>query len=242
MHGTNRVSIAFGLLVLVGGAVTWFIAEPNPRAITTVREGETRTDDTVTDMGLPQPAGGVSDARLKRLEAELQALRHQLQSQTQTLALQQGEIAHLSAVLDHEATSREPGDSEGQPPVESDEVQEEERVARIESELSKEPVDQAWSETAVEEISTTVTQAMEALVPEDQRGLLAFDADCRSTLCRVELSYHDADTLQSLARDVPHRLGWQTTGTARIVSLPDGSSSMVVYLSRDGHTLPKPEI
>lgn len=241
MHGTNRVLIAFGLLVLVGAAVTRFIAEPNSRAIATVQEGETPTARAVTEV-VTQPADWVSDTRLKALEAELQALRRQLQSQTQTLALQQGEIARLSAVLDHEATSPELGDSEVQPPVESEEVQEEERVARIESELSKEPVDQAWSETAVEDISTTVTQAMEALVPEDQRGLLAFDADCRSTICRVELSYHDADTLQSLAREVPHRLGWQTTGTARIVSLPDGSSSAVVYLSRDGHTLPKPEI
>jgi hypothetical protein len=116
----------------------------------------------------------------------------------------------------------------------------EEEVAQVEAQTQAqvellagavlaEPSDPEWAQT--------VQQALEqALQREDMRDLYLVSADCRTTLCRLELSLHGTTAPEEGFRRLTHFAPWPGQGFFRF---DPESGEAVVYLAREGHALPQ---
>jgi hypothetical protein len=106
------------------------------------------------------------------------------------------------------------------------------RLQAIETTLSSEETDKTWAASASDTIQRAVQEA-----DNGANELLALD--CRSTLCRVEVSHQTpmarADFMQRFALKVGTVL---PTMTIEPVSMENGHSVSRIYLARTGHELP----
>ena len=249
-----RWSLLGGVLILIGG-VAWLLAVPSstPQSIgtTTLLPASTQqveaywpasTNDVAAIESPPTLSLPDDTQRLRQLEATVRALSRQLRTQQRMLARQQEALAQLAGSHGvahppsapdtevHEATS-----------AQSEEMYGEQRAALLEATLAGQNISAEWSRTALEQIAATVDQVRETLSPQTRDGLELVGADCRSTLCRLEFFHENQEAMENVIREVPHQLGWQTNGHMRLLHHPDGSSNAVLYLSRDGYSLPKSE-
>lgn len=71
------------------------------------------------------------------------------------------------------------------------------RVAQLEAELTNQPFDAAGNQKAVQQISVAVEQTLGDLGAEAESCTTLLEAECRLTLCRIELSDDNEQTLES---------------------------------------------
>lgn len=104
----------------------------------------------------------------------------------------------------------------------------------LNSTLAQEPVDEAWSSSVTWHLEQTL------MSPELAAGSLA-SADCRSTMCRVEILHDSSVSPQELSmfeNELLTRLGPELGGgTVRRVQGPDGLRT-IAFIARKGHDLP----
>jgi hypothetical protein len=164
--------------------------------------------------------------------AEVAALRGELRS---LLAQIETDGAPRSAAVDVEAEPDAGAESVARPdPRAIAEAELEwggDYAAQLDEQLDAEPVDHAWAS----EGEALAKASFAALGAESVVGT----AQCRSTLCRVEIS-HDAesghDSAVTAIRD-------DRTWTGPFIAIPmnDGSGpKTVVYLGREGESMPSP--
>lgn len=96
--------------------------------------------------------------------------------------------------------------------------------------ISSESVDSAWSH----DTNRAVAAAVEGL----SSGLQLVATDCRTTICRVELTHADLDTQLDDLDDLTTTPPLNTSGFVRVGA--DGPEVSVIYFTRDGHDLPPP--
>jgi hypothetical protein len=105
----------------------------------------------------------------------------------------------------------------------------------VEAAFRGQAVDQSWS-------TNTTSAIHEVLNSAEVGGLQAESIDCRSSSCRVEL--HDDGTGQ-LAKSLPNLAqqlaGAMPTITANTVAQGDGTSNVVLYMSRERGDEPPPK-
>jgi hypothetical protein len=110
---------------------------------------------------------------------------------------------------------------------------------RLEQALKTEKEDPEWSQRA----ETSWTQVFQQeVVKEELKGIRLRDIECRTTLCRVELAPTDpAQGATAFEKDVGLLLlfsPWRGSGFGRIEN-PDGQApAAMIYVAREGHTLP----
>ena len=77
------------------------------------------------------------------------------------------------------------------------------------------------------------------LIREAFAGARLLTADCRVTLCRVEIVFSDQDGMRRFLDEFPSAVGWNSQGSINMLP-PDssGNSRLVYVLSKDGETLP----
>jgi hypothetical protein len=115
----------------------------------------------------------------------------------------------------------------------------EEQETRLEQAFETEKEDQEWSQRA----ETSWTQVFQQeLVKEEIKGIRLRNIECRTTLCRVELRPTDpAQGAPAFEQDVGELLlfaPWQGSGFGKIEN-PDGQAPVaMIYMAREGHTLP----
>ncbi len=101
------------------------------------------------------------------------------------------------------------------------------QIERIDAGFRGQTVDQSWS-------ANTASAVREALNSAEVGGLQAENIDCRSSSCRVEL--HD-DGTGRLSKSLPivalQLAGSMPTVTAETIPQADGTSNVVLYMSRD---------
>jgi hypothetical protein len=147
------------------------------------------------------------------LKAEVLALRHQLPAQSSPVPTR--------------------ADGPTAPDVRSDpSVQEEEaatrqaQLAKVDAAFRRQTIDQSWS--------ATTTSAIHEVLNTEGGGLQAENIDCRSSSCRVEL--HD-DGTGRLTKSLPilaqQLAGSMPTVTANTIPRGDGTSNVVLYMSRE---------
>lgn len=196
------------------------------------------------------PASGLSstsdDSRLERLESGFQRLRQQLQQvQVEQARVQTQQRALAQRYADLE---RSLGGSDGQAPYGDVSAHEEDasntgpmpsddellavRRQHLDQELAMQPADEEWSLAAAEQIATAVG---EAVLEESQ----LLQADCRTTLCRAEVVHESKADLDLFMERFHSALSWQTNSHNHTTSYQDGRLGTVVYLAREGYSLPK---
>jgi len=180
------------------------------------------------------------DAQLEsRLESRFELMRQQLQAQQHRLTQQRAEITQLRRELQagSASTLNTASDVVGESSEESV-APEQKRMQQLETEFVSEPVDNAGATTAVEEISAAVQQVFDTLGREAYDDSALEEAACVKTFCRLEFQHRNPAAMQEFIRQFPRHLGWQTDGHVDVIHNQDGSVSTVVYLSRDGYSLP----
>jgi hypothetical protein len=65
---------------------------------------------------------------------------------------------------------------------------------------------------------------------------------CQTTLCRIEVDHRDAMALDQLIGGLPSQIGWSAHSYSQVTPHDDGSATLVLYLSREGYRLSKPDV
>jgi hypothetical protein len=105
------------------------------------------------------------------------------------------------------------------------------RVAVIESELASQATDPLWSPEAVEHVRKVFSN-------ESFDGDTLLDVVCATTFCRLEVTHADEDSRGQFMDQIFPTLRWQTEGYSHTIDNHDGSYNSVLYLSREGYSLP----
>ena len=104
------------------------------------------------------------------------------------------------------------------------------QVDLIEDMMRAEAPDPTWTDAA--ELSL---QGM--FHREEPTGFYLVHAECRTTVCRLELSLDGSVSPAESFRNLVHLMPWQGQGFVRI---EDGeSAAVVVYLAREGYAFPR---
>jgi hypothetical protein len=110
---------------------------------------------------------------------------------------------------------------------------------RVKQAFETEKEDREWSQRAV----TLWTQLFQKEGPEEKlEGIRLRNIECRTTLCRVEITStdpaQDAAVFEQNVDRVMYFLPWQGSGFGKIET-PDGQAPLaVIYMAREGHTVP----
>jgi hypothetical protein len=117
------------------------------------------------------------------------------------------------------------------------EIEEQERMVKQALETEKE--DPEWSQRA----ETSWTQLFQQEnIKEELKGIQLRNIECRTTLCLVELTPADPGQGAAVFEENVGKLllfaPWRGSGFVKIEN-PDGQAAVaVIYMSREGHTLP----
>jgi hypothetical protein len=202
------------------GAVTFLTyvqlhpAENTPKHGNTVSVDQLSASRTI-DGG---HATSVADFALKEevdsLKAEVRSLRHQPPAQSSAVASRADGPTAANVAADQGAREEAVRARQAQMEV-------------VEAAFRGQAVDQSWS-------TNTTSAIHEVLNSAEAGGLQAESIDCRSSSCRVEL--HDDGTGQ-LAKSLPivalQLAGTMPTVTANTIPQGDGTSNVVLYMSRE---------
>lgn len=110
---------------------------------------------------------------------------------------------------------------------------------RVKQAFETEKEDPEWSQRA----ETSWTQVFQQeVVKEDLKGIQLHNIECRTTLCRVELTPADpAQGAAAFEEDVGKLLlfaPWQGSGFGKIDNRDGQAPVAMIYMAREGHTLP----
>jgi FtsZ-binding cell division protein ZapB len=170
------------------------------------------------------------------IQNELTSLRSKL------VRLNQDQImnsAHIDPIAEtgHEGSENNAEDKETavlelapEEEVELADYQMQAQVDLFEETIFTEGTDPEWSKDA--ELALDM-----AYQSEEMRGVEAVDAECRTTVCRVQLFLDGSTPSEETFRNLVDLTPWEGQGFVRIDE--GDSSQVVVYLARDGHSLPQ---
>ncbi|MCG8424221.1 MAG: hypothetical protein MJE77_40530 [Proteobacteria bacterium] len=103
------------------------------------------------------------------------------------------------------------------------------QLSLLEDTIAAETLDQTWAASAVESLHQTFAR-------DELTGVHLDRAECRNTFCRLEISFDTADHRDVGLHSAMHELPWQAEG---FFHLAGDSLEALVYLAREGHSLPR---
>lgn len=187
---------------------------------------------------------------------ELEALRRTLAQYGRDLAALQQEVAHYrqgvqqppapvkSGSTRRHAPARAPDEHRPRAadPVVTSGVQEEDPpdaegyTAFYADQLDTEPVDDAWQA----QVQPAIAERLETLLAEQiLDGVTLTGTECHTTLCRLTLSFADAEARQRWGGHVALAVPW--TGQTYFHQDETDPHSMILYVAREGTALPLPD-
>jgi hypothetical protein len=202
---------------------------PKPEPVPLSTEAPTARPDHTEEM-----------TRLQKIEAQLAQLRGELQAQRDAVRQQQQAVNRLTRALDAEGNSPNADAQElGSEPVESEQEWEQQFFAGFEAEFAGQTVDPEWRKEALAQITAVIDRVIDTQASGVTTNSALLDMDCRTNLCRIELAHGDQMAMDRFAEKFSQLLGWQTSSYYNVSRDPDGSLTTVIYLARNGHTLPE---
>jgi hypothetical protein len=217
---------AFVIVGLLGGLLVYGVAR--------------HLDGSAVDA--PAVSGGPEAAELRRLreqvrELEVSAARSERLAREAQVTARAAQavvaprVEALPALEPASGDARPPGE-EGQRPA-PEEPTPDEVVARLDARFFGEGVDPAWSRDA-----TPRAERLGGLLP---RGARVVSLECRSSMCRLEMSHPDLESFQGFLRDglLGEANTWDGAFMATLKSAPGrpGGVEAVAYLARSGVSL-----
>jgi hypothetical protein len=244
---TTEILLAAGLgvgLALAGvGAALFWTHERSDASRASVETGPDGLDDIdALKAEVQHRRGGRSDSerRSAKLTSELAWLRSELAR----LEEKQARIARdvdRRAGAGFEQSEASGGDDAGavaeltpEEEAERAETQITAQVESIEDTILREKRDPEWSSEA--ELALT-----EAYRSDEMPGVGLVDAECGSTVCRVELSFDGSASPEQSIRDMVHLAPWAGPGFFVVDGIDEGDEppAGVFYLAREGYSLPQ---
>lgn len=130
--------------------------------------------------------------------------------------------------------SKEPNDENNEPNPDEIMEQFQAEMQFMDSEFILEQPDEQWSTTAEMEIS-------EKFDSDKFKGAQLQSADCRTNLCRLEVSHADMESIESFTEELMFALKWDTDAQTMVVEGDESGSEtkIVMFMSRDGQPLPQ---
>lgn len=242
ISATTRITkplLAMTLLAAAtaGSAVLWSKLNPAPLDVPPISDTgpvATLEADPVNEASAaleghrPQASHEHSDRRLTELNDQMAALKNEL---TQLQASVQPPVADAEPLSAEEVERQEEQASAAIQAQESE----------LEQTLVAEQLDPEWSQGAVTSWTEVFRkEGMKEEIKEIELG----NIECRTTLCRVELTPTDpargAIAFEQGFRKLMHFTPWQAPGFGKIEN-PEGQAPVAVfYMAREGHALPEP--
>lgn len=105
-----------------------------------------------------------------------------------------------------------------------------ERITTLEAELASQAADPRWSSEAVEHIKNIFSN-------ESLYGNTLANVVCVTTLCRLDVIHIDQDKYDHFMDEIFSSLEWQSNVFSHTLN-KDGSFNTVLYISREGYSLP----
>jgi len=233
----NIVLVGLGVGVATSGtAALWLYEHPNTSA------PAWRQAADATAQGTPKDIAAL-EAEVQRLKGEtedgLMALRSQLARVDQDQDSSGDKINQLAdkinrAGLDGSAVPAAKDDKADSAPLTPEEESQREaartqaEIGLMEATLRAEKPDPAWASTAQLALHTTLHNGA---LP----GVQMVGAECRATLCRMELTL-DGSTAQESFRNLFDLAPWSGQS---LIQLDTETGLAVMYLAREEHTLPQ---
>ena len=217
-----------------------------------VRSMLQQPSDTAAQSPLARPTPAHPEVHVDRIEAalaELRADRGKLMEESQETAQllaalaerldelekqRAGAAALPSPQLAAEPAPVDPADAERAEAEERERAEGSLRVQfrRLDDAIAFEELDSGWSRNAELEIADAVAAAGE-------QGLSLAAAECRSTLCRIQVAVDPAAPEDEAIRALLDAAPWSGERFFRFEGGPDGSATL--YLAREGARLPGAE-
>lgn len=165
--------------------------------------------------------------------------RSKFNAQTRRINQLQTEIARLNAKLwDLAHAETQDFDDESLASIEADTLAEqsyiEDKMALLNSTFNTETPDPNWSHQASEKI----TQLFEH---EQLQGTELLTAACGATLCRIEAEAIDPNATEQFMTHFPFLIDWQGSAFGQILDNENGVETLVYFVSREDHPLPRVE-
>jgi hypothetical protein len=230
--------LSFGLaLVGIGAAVFWMHGRYSASHGSSITESNSLEAIDALKADIKEMKGGSSDLerRSAKMNSELTSLRSQL------IDLNQGQESidrMVSAGLESSGASTPDGEgaaAELTPEEEAEQVETQtmELIEFFEETILTEGTDPKWSglaELALDEASKN----------DEMTEFNLVDAKCGTTMCRMELSLDGSESPEESFRKLAHLAPWQGESFIRVQDGNDGESAQaVIYLARDGYSLPQ---
>jgi hypothetical protein len=236
--------VAMALLIsfVAAGVALWTKQDPGaPNTITRAYTGSPEISELRVD--LPHAGNELrkpddKDPRLTALDTKMVALQNELarlkRSQTATLKELRASVRAQGSPAEADQGQASPDAQETQAwaVVEAQEM-------RIEQAIETEEEDPEWAQGAV----TSWTQVFQKEgIKEELKGVQLGYIECRTTLCRMELTPTDlaqgAAAFEQGFRMFMLFAPWQGPVFGKIENLDGQASVAVLYMAREGHALP----
>lgn len=183
-----------------------------------------RDDPTTDDLVVLKHDMALVKSDLASLRASLTSLATQVQS----ASLSRGKPAER---IPHEEPQAIDSQAQDAAAMEENAKLQETRLEAIEATLRGEAIDATWAAQATD----AVEQAFEDKALE---GSVLDALECRSTLCRVEVTHPNPTARADFMLRFPMMVGpVLPSTTTQLIEADDGSSTTWIYLARQGHEL-----
>ena len=194
------------------------------------------------DVPIAEPVGAAPEERPAPIRlAQLEARLARLEQQTQALTEQQHALAEQWGRLRQSATPPGVGSAaarieDAAPEADDDALAVEraavqDRITTLETAFAAQAPDPRWSPQAVDHITHVLNS--DAL-----SGTTLANLACATTLCRLEVRHDDEDSRDRFMSEIFPALGWQTKAYSQAVTQTDGGFTTVLYVAREGYSLP----
>jgi hypothetical protein len=235
MKARTVFTVGLGCAVVLAGAGTlWLRAGPSQSAFAPA---------SISGQGAPSQGGTIPDrealnAEIARLKAREEAserlagqMKSELESQRPGLAQLDRSQSRISQEVMKPRSPAPAGDKEALAPLTSEQVRENAN-ARVEAQL--ETLDATLHADRPDlGAEANLQQAFQRAAME---GLQLANAQCGTTVCRMDLASDGSVSSQDSLRNVSHIAPWSGQG---FVQIDSASGNIVVYVAREGQALPQ---
>jgi hypothetical protein len=216
--------VGLGLILgIIGLRVLWQQAPP-------ISSQQTVASEPSTSL---YPQDHMTAESIALLKTEINRLESDQRAAERRTAAMERELASLhsqSSRTDQSQESAEPPLSPEEE-LQRTEAQSWAQVELFEGAIHTETADPQWTTPA----EATLKEAF--LNTQGEEGLQLLEASCRTTLCRMKLSRDESISPEESFRQLTHRTPWQGQSFVRIDL--ENSADIIVYLSREGYSLPQ---